>query len=144
MTQTAKRVPPRHRTLRVVHKLAAVPTTRRALVADLHSIGVAPEVVDEAGIVVSELLGNAMKHAVALPDGRVRVHWQVKSGVVELDVTDGGGGAAPRPQQPADYATAGRGLRVVRSLGHEWGVVDDERGRTVWATVGGPSRRRRI
>jgi hypothetical protein len=76
-------------------------------------------VVDEAGIVVSELLGNAMKHAVALPDGRVRVHWQVKSGVVELDVTDGGGGAAPRPQQPADYATAGRGLRVVRSLGHD-------------------------
>jgi len=49
MTQAAKRVPPRHRTLRVVHRLAAVPTTRRALVADLHSIGVAPEVVDEAG-----------------------------------------------------------------------------------------------
>ena len=147
MTQTAQRVatrqPTRHRTLRVAHHAAAVPSTRRALVADLRSIGVDPNVVDEAEIVVSELLGNAVRHADALPDGRVRVHWQVKGGVVELDVTDAGSGSAPRPLQPAPYATSGRGLRIVRSLAHEWGVLDDERGRTVWVTLGGPSRRRR-
>lgn len=147
MTQTAQRVhtrqPTRHRTLRVAHQPAAVTSTRRALVADLRSIGVDPNVVDEAEIVVSELLGNAVRHADALADGRVRVHWQVKGDVVELDVTDAGSGSTPRPQPESPYATSGRGLRIVRSLAHEWGVLDDERGRTVWVTLGGPSRRRR-
>ena len=47
MTQTAQREPTRHRTLRVAHHLAAVPTTRRTLAEDLRSIGVATEVVAE-------------------------------------------------------------------------------------------------
>lgn len=143
MTQLALRVPTRTRTLRVPHAFISVPRTRRALVEDLRSRDVPPEVVDEAEIVVSELLGNAIRHAAALADGTVRVHWQVKGGVVELDVTDGGGRTIPKPVQPAMYATSGRGLRVVRSLAHEWGVMDEERGRTVWVCMGGPSRRRR-
>lgn len=147
MTQIAPerlaRAAVRHRTLRVAHHTASVPATRRALVDDLRSVGVAPEVVDEAEIVVSELLGNAVRHADPLPDGRVRVHWQVRGDVVELDVTDAGTGCAPRPQQASPYSTAGRGLRIVRALAHEWGVLDDDRGRTVWVTLGGPSRRRR-
>ena len=41
-------------------------------------------------------------------------------------------------------STHGRGLRIVRHLAHEWGVVEDSDGhRTVWACLGGPSRRRR-
>ena len=40
--------------------------------------------------------------------------------------------------QPAVYATRGRGLRIVRSLAHEWGVLDEDRGRTVWVCLGGP------
>lgn len=151
MTQTAQpapardstREPTRHRTLRVWHHAASVPTTRHALVADLRSIDVAPEVVDEAEIVVSELVSNSVRHAEPLPDGRLRVHWQVKGGVVELDVTDAGSGGVPRPQSPSPYSTSGRGLRIVRSIAHEWGVLDDDRGRTVWVTLGGPSRRRR-
>jgi len=111
-----------------------VTRTRRAIVDDLRGIDVSPNVVDEVGLVVSELLGNAVRHASPLPDGRLRVRWQVKAGVVELDVTDGG---ASTP-----LATSGRGLRIVRSLAHEWGVSDDVEGRTVWVTLGGPSRRR--
>jgi len=30
----------------------------------------------------------------------------------------------------------------VRSLAHEWGVAEDRYGHTVWASLGGPSRRR--
>jgi serine/threonine-protein kinase RsbW len=143
VTQVASRVPTRTRTLRVPHFFSAVPRTRRALVEDLRSRGVPPEVVDEAEIVVSELLGNAIRHAAPLSDGTVRVHWQVKGAVVEVDVTDGGGRTAPKPQHLGQYATSGRGLRVVRSLAHEWGVLDEDRGRTVWVCLGGPSRRRR-
>ena len=144
MTQTAQRVSARHRTLRVDHRPAAVPGTRRALVEDLRSIQVEANIVDEAEIVVSELVTNAVLHARPMIDGRVRVHWEVKAGVVELDVTDGGAHSTPRPQQPSRYATSGRGLRIVRAIAHEWGVLDDERGRTVWVSLGGPSRRRRL
>ncbi len=143
MTQTAVRTPTRTRTLRVPHMAASVPATRRILVDDLAERGVNPEIIDEAETVVAELLSNSVRHARSLADGSVRVHWQIKGSVVELDVTDGGGGSVPRPSQPALYAVAGRGLRVVRSLAHEWGVVDEERGRTVWVCLGGPSRRRR-
>ena len=143
MTQVATRIPTRTRTLRVPHAFASVPRTRRTVVEDLRGRDVPSAVVDEVEIVVSELLGNAVQHAAALPDGTVRVHWQVKGGVVELDVTDGGGRTMPRAQQPAVYATRGRGLRIVRSLAHEWGVLDEDRGRTVWVCLGGPSRRRR-
>jgi anti-sigma regulatory factor (Ser/Thr protein kinase) len=143
MTQTTSRAPVRSRTLRVPHTASSVPRTRRAVVEDLTAQGLAGDILDEAEIVVSELLGNAVRHGRSLSDGTVRVQWQVKSGVVELDVTDGGGGPTPKPQQPSVYATSGRGLRIVRSLAHEWGVLDEDRGRTVWVSLGGPSRRRR-
>lgn len=143
MTQMTSRAPARSRTMRVPHIAASVPQTRRAVVRDLTEHGLAGDIVDEAEIVVSELVGNAVRHGRSLPDGTVRVQWHVKAGVVELDVTDGGGRSVPKPRHPSLYATSGRGLRVVRSLAHEWGVVDEDRGRTVWVCLGGPSRRRR-
>lgn len=143
MTQTTSRIPTRTRTIRVPHTAASVPRMRRTIVEDLRGRQVPLEVVEEAEMVVSELLGNSVRHARALPDGTVRVHWQVKGGVVEVDVTDGGGRTVPKPVQPSVYAVSGRGLRIVRSLAHEWGVLDEDRGLTVWVCLGGPSRRRR-
>ena len=132
------------RTLRLRHEAASVPVGRRALREDLAVREVPKAVVDEAEVVVSELLGNAVRHARGLADGSVRLHWIVKNGVVEIDVTDGGSPTVPRPRQPSVMATSGRGLRIVRSLAHEWGVLDEDRGaRTVWVSIGGPSRRRR-
>ena len=144
MTEAAVSAPTRSRTMRVPHSPASVPTTRRAVVSDLRARDVPAQVVDEAEIAVSELLGNAVRHASALPDGAVRVHWQVRGGVVELDVTDGGATTQPKPVHTGTYATNGRGLRIVRSVAHEWGVLDEDRGRTVWVSLGGPSRRRRV
>lgn len=93
---------------------------------------------------VSELLGNAVRHAPALPDGRVLMRWEVQGHVVDVEVTDGGGPAAVQPVPASTSATDGRGLCLVGSLAHEWGVRTDQDGcRTVWAAVGGPSRRRR-
>jgi two-component sensor histidine kinase len=91
---------------------------------------------------VSELVANAIRHARPLADGAIRVHWKVKNNVVEVEVSDGGGPTTPRPAPPTMWAPGGRGLRIVRSLAHEWGVIDEPHGRTVWASLGGPSRRR--
>nr|WP_325048310.1 ATP-binding protein [Intrasporangium calvum] len=128
--------------MRIPWAPSAAPSIRKTLVADLASREVPGEVVEEAEIVVSELVANAIRHAKPLADGAIRVHWKVKNNVVEVEVTDGGGPTVPRPAPPTTWGPGGRGLRIVRSLAHEWGVLDEPNGRTVWASVGGPSRRR--
>jgi anti-sigma regulatory factor (Ser/Thr protein kinase) len=132
----------RPRTIRVPWAPSAVGQTRRVLVGDLEDRGVSAETVGEAEIVVSELIANALRHARPLADGMIRVHWKVKAGVVEVEVSDGGGTSTPRPAPQSVWSSTGRGLRIVRSLAHEWGVTDERNGRTVWAALGGPSRRR--
>jgi serine/threonine-protein kinase RsbW len=130
------------RTIRVLWNAASVAEVRKVVVDDLQTRDVTTTVVDEAEIVVSELVSNAVRHARPLPDGMLRVHWKVKAGVVEVEVTDGGGDSTPRPAPRTVWAPSGRGLRIVRSLAHEWGVTEDRNGSTVWASLGGPSRRR--
>jgi anti-sigma regulatory factor (Ser/Thr protein kinase) len=121
---------------------SSVSVVRRTIVQDLNERGIATVTVDESEIVVSELVSNAIRHARPLSDGSLRVHWKVKAGVVEVEVTDGGSDTTPRPAPRTVWAASGRGLRIVRSLAHEWGVADDRYGSTVWASLGGPSRRR--
>lgn len=130
------------RTVRIQWAPAAAPRIRKALVEDLLARELPAEVVDEAEIVVSELVANAIRHAKPLADGAIRIHWKVKNNVVEVEVSDGGGPTVPRPAPPTTWAPGGRGLRIVRSLAHEWGVIEESHGRTVWASLGGPSRRR--
>ena len=130
------------RTLRLQWAPSAAPRIRRELVEDLVARGVSAPVIDESEIVVSELVANAIRHARPLTDGAIRVHWKVKNNVVEVEVSDGGGPTVPRPAPPTTWGPGGRGLRIVRSLAHEWGVIEDPNGRTVWASLGGPSRRR--
>ena len=132
------------RSVRLPHALASVPDSRIILVQDLQLRGLSSLVIEEAEMVVSELVANAVRHAKPLSDGCVRIRWKVKAGAVEVEVSDGGGPTVPRPQPQSVWAVGGRGLRIVRSLAHEWGAQDDKNGRTVWAALGGPSRRRRL
>lgn len=129
-------------TLRVPWKMSSAVDVRRAVVFELRALEVDATVVDEAEIVISELVANAVRHAKPLPDGTIRVNWTVRAGVVEVEVTDGGGPTTPRPAPRSLWSSNGRGLRIVRSLAHEWGVQENPSGRTVWVSLGGPSRRR--
>ncbi len=130
------------RTIRAPWQAASVARVRKAVVADLMARAFPRDLVDEAEIVTSELVSNAIRHARPLVDGTVRVRWKVKGETVEVEVTDGGGETPPRPAPRVLWATSGRGLRIVRSVSHEWGVSDEKGNVTVWAALGGPSRRR--
>ena len=130
-------------TLRVPWKMTSAVDVRRAVVSELRKLGVNGTVIDEAEIVLSELVSNAVRHARPLADGAIRVSWTVRGDVVEAEVTDGGGPTTPRLSPRSLWSANGRGLRIVRSLAHEWGVYEDANGRTVWVSLGGPSRRRR-
>lgn len=130
------------RTIRAQWDIAAVPGIRAILNEDLRARGVDESVIDESEIVVTELVTNALRHARPLADQCVRVHWKVRGDVCEVEVSDGGGDTTPVPAPQTMWATSGRGLRIVRSLAHEWGVSEDDKRITVWASLGGPSRRR--
>lgn len=132
------------RSVRLPHVLYAVRDARRIIVSDLSRRGVEPVVIEESEAVVSELVANSVRHARPLSDGCVRIRWKVKGGAVEVEVRDGGSENTPRPARPSVWSVRGRGLRIVRSMAHEWGVQEERNGRTVWAALGGPSRRRRI
>ncbi|MBC7557804.1 MAG: ATP-binding protein [Dermatophilaceae bacterium] len=129
-------------TLRVAWKQSSGREARRALVSSLRELDVDATVVDEAEVVISELVSNSVRHAKPLADGTIRLGWTVRAGVVEVEVTDGGGPTVPRPAPRSLLAVQGRGLRIVRGYAHEWGVHEDRAGRTVWVSLGGPSRRR--
>ena len=74
------------------------------------------------------------------PGTRLVREWKGRTWTIE--VTDGGGESVPRPAPRTVWLSSGRGLRIVRSIAHEWGVTEDRTGNVVWATLGGPSRRR--
>jgi len=128
-------------TLRVPWAMSSAVQVRRTLVSALRALGVNETIIDEAEIVVSELVANSIRHAQPLPDGMIQVNWAESDGVVEVSVTDGGGPTTPAPAPTSPWSANGRGLRIVRSLAHEWGVKDDVDSCTVWVSLGGPSLR---
>lgn len=130
------------RTIRAPWDASSVPLLRQAVSDDLRVRGVKTAIIDEAELVVSELVTNSLRHATPLTADVVRVHWKARGDCVEVEVTDGGGETEPRPVPEAAWRTSGRGLRIVRRLAHEWGVNRRDRQVTVWAALGGPSRRR--
>lgn len=130
------------RTLRLPWETGSSPEARRALAQSLRVGGLPESVVDEAETVASELVTNAILHGRPLYDDTVRLHWRVRGDRVEIEVTDGGGSTQPAARRPSPWAQNGRGLRIVRSVAHEWGVTEEEDRVTVWAALGGPSRRR--
>src|SRR5690606_17966972 len=77
--------------------------------------------------------------------GRIRAAWYLdETGLLTLEVTDGGGPTRPRPSSPSLTAHGGRGLGIVDQLALDWGVYDDTPGEvTVWAVLsaGGDGRR---
>jgi anti-sigma regulatory factor (Ser/Thr protein kinase) len=104
--------------------------------------GVSETVVDDAVLILSELLSNACRHGRPLGsqqvgDGDIRAAWRVdKAGRLTVEVTDGGGPTRPVPATPSVTAHGGRGLNIISALAQDWGVRDGEEGEvTVWVIV---------
>jgi anti-sigma regulatory factor (Ser/Thr protein kinase) len=128
------------------HDAASVPRARHVVRMVLDGAGLDEMTTAEIEIVLSEIVGNAIRHARPLVDGEIHVQCEVvpdASPHVEISVTDGGSPGSVVTQRTAgDSDTGGRGLFIVDGLAHEWGVVEDldNLSRTVWASFGGPTR----
>jgi anti-sigma regulatory factor (Ser/Thr protein kinase) len=110
------------------------------LVADLRARAVDGPAVEEAALLVTELVGNAVRHAYPLADGRILVSWRTEAGRLYMRVTDGGSTIEqPHVMQAGPQDTRGRGLSIVAALAHQWGVERTLGSSTVWATLLAPS-----
>lgn len=110
-------------------------TARRWLCAELAAAGLRGEVVEEAALVASELVTNAVRHARPPSAEGFRLTCEVHGGAVLVSVTDGGGPTVPAAVRFDDAATGGRGLAIVDRLAGRWGVARTGAGSTVWAEV---------
>lgn len=89
-----------------------------------------PELVGPISLVLSELVGNVVRHAGTPMD--VTLTW--RRPYVHLAVTDGCT-AAPAPRAPETRAEGGRGLLLVRELAQRWGSLTLGDGKVVWALL---------
>lgn len=130
----------------VPHGPAGVGEARHRMRKDLRSGGVPDSVIDDAVLILSELLSNAYRHGRPLsresgdrgPDdpGLVRAAWRVDGrGRLTVEVTDGGGPTRPFPATPSVTARGGRGLNIINALSQDWGVRDAAGEVTVWAAL---------
>jgi anti-sigma regulatory factor (Ser/Thr protein kinase) len=113
----------------------SVSVVRRLLALDLTRSGLSPDVVDDAVLIMSELLGNSLRHARPLPTGGLHVRWEVGFAELEVAVTDGGASTAPRALRGRTWSVGGRGLSIVETLGAAWGVHNRGIETTVWARL---------
>lgn len=80
---------------------------------------------DDAALLVSELVTNAIQHAGS--DAEIAVELDGRR--LRVEVTD----ASPaRPALREPTATGGRGLRLVEALADRWGVTTRRGGKVVW------------
>jgi len=118
------------------HEVSAVADARRRLAAYLKRYRVADAACDDAQLVLSELLSNAIRYAPALPAGEVRAAWWIDKAGIHVEVTDGCGDTEPqRIDDTHPESIGGRGLAIVDILTSHWDVRTAVTHRTVHAVV---------
>jgi anti-sigma regulatory factor (Ser/Thr protein kinase) len=114
---------------------SSVGAARRRLIGDLSAAGADGTPVSDAGLVLSELVSNALRHGTPLPGWTVKVSWDLSAETILIAVSDGGGETFPRVHEAAGSALGGRGLGIVARLSLRWGVLRDDAETTVWAEL---------
>lgn len=124
----------------VLHSPRSAALVRRLLHAQLQDVGAPVDLIDDAALVVTELIANSARHARPQRDRTITVEWCYEGGVADIRVTDGGGGRPPRPRRVGPDEESGRGLTIVDALASAWGVDNGDDATTVWARLDGVDR----
>ncbi|WP_030563579.1 ATP-binding protein [Streptomyces aureocirculatus] len=93
-----------------------------------------PALADDAALITSELMTNALLHG-SLRDRLIRVRITLTEGALRIEVTDPRGERLPEPRTAATTDQFGRGLLLVATLADRWGCEPRSVGKTVYAEL---------
>jgi len=102
----------------------ATPGMLSSVRAALTELPLSARALDDARLLVSELVANSMRHARLGPKDTIRVTAEVGHGRLRVDVVDGGRGGTPvlaGAIRPRPGAESGWGLYLVETLSSRWG-----------------------
>lgn len=111
-------------------------STARRLALSVIERWMLPQHADAVELLVSELVGNAVRHTGARTFG-LRMHR--RRGAIRVEVRDPSR-ALPCLLPVRDLDTSGRGLFLVDTLSDRWGVDLQPRGKTTWFELRVPER----
>lgn len=94
--------------------------------------GIGDDLAQDAAMVITELVANAVDHA----RSESTLSVGIRRGTLCVAVRDARRGRVPRPAPIDPTAPRGRGLQMVDALTSAWGVTLHVDGKTVWAVVG--------
>ena len=86
--------------------------------------------LEDAGLVVSELVTNSVKAGAS----EIEVGLAIHHDHIRLAVADDAAGE-PAVRSPSPHATGGRGLHIIEQLARRWGTVPTPSGKQVWAEL---------
>lgn len=116
--------------LDVAAATSALPEGRRFTDNTLHQWSLPDGVVEDAMLIVSELLTNAIVH------GRPPIRLRLRKTLDELAIEiDDAASAMPRKLRASPEDLHGRGLAIVAEVGARWAARADGYGKTVWSTI---------
>jgi anti-sigma regulatory factor (Ser/Thr protein kinase) len=108
--------------------ISSIPAARHLVMGALRAWKV-PHDVDDAALLVTELVANVIDHAPA--ETSLTVEATASDGWLRISVADGSSIPPvlrdPRPDQPR-----GRGLRLVQAIADRWGSEAYRDGKRVW------------
>jgi anti-sigma regulatory factor (Ser/Thr protein kinase) len=93
-----------------------------------------PALADDAALVASELVTNAIEHA----SSPVTVRVELRGEALRVEVSDSSA-ILPAVADLLTDSERGRGLHLVEGLTAAWGVESSESGKTVWFEMAAPS-----
>ena len=107
----------------------SIPAARSFLARLLDGWGVEDEVIDDATLLTSELMANAVQHGAGLVNLRI----EVQDVLLHVGVHDDSG-EGPVVNDPSPTRPGGRGMWIVQSIARDWGSESngDSPGKTVW------------
>jgi anti-sigma regulatory factor (Ser/Thr protein kinase) len=113
----------------------STPAARAFLARLLNGWGLPESVIDDASLLTTELVSNAVRHGA----GTVTLRVEVEDGVVQVRVHDDAA-ALPHVNNADPSSLGGRGLFIVECVADEWGTEADEPGKTVWFRLESPQQ----
>lgn len=107
-------------TMRLPFAATSVSVARQRLKSWMLEHGADQESIEDARVIISELVANSVRHAQPLSDGSILVSWTLEPDGIKVTVTDGGSGTRPRNVHAPSSALAGRGMAIVEMLAQRW------------------------